>query len=137
MPRWLRNALVLVLPPLIAVAASMAYGTSLAAWLSHFAALILALIALGMAIRLRWSPATVILSARFLVWAGVASAWGVASSLALVLVKERYSIDYAVTSYAIMCAFTVAFALGCAFILARMLQRATSGRTRPRPWTLA
>jgi hypothetical protein len=135
MPRWVRNALVLVVPPLVVSAASVAYGISPAAWLPHFAALLLAPIALGMAIRLRWSPATVILPARFLMWAGVGAAWGVAWSLVLVVVLEYRSIDYAITSYAIMCALTAAVALACSFVLSRMLRRVTSTAARPRPWT--
>jgi len=107
----------------------------LAAWLPHFAALLLAVTALGMAIRLRWSPATVILPARFLVWAGVGAAWGVAWSLVLVVMLEHHSIDYAIISYAIMCASTAAVALGCSFVLSWMLRRATSTAARPRPWT--
>jgi len=126
---------VLIVPPLVVSAASVAYGFSLAAWLPHIAAILLALIALGMAVRLRWSPATVILPARFLVWAGVGAAWGVAWSLVLVVVLERHPIDYAITSWAIMCALTAAVALGCSFMLSRMLRRATSTAARPRPWT--
>lgn len=135
MSRWIRNALVLLGPPLGVTAAAAAYGIPVAAWLSHFTAILLGLITLGMAVRLRWSPATVLLPARFLVAASVGAAWSVVWSLVLFVAVERNAVVGAITSYAPSCALTSAVALGSSFILSRMLRRAPSTTARPRPWT--
>jgi hypothetical protein len=115
-------------------AAALAYGLAFGAWLAHVAAILIAICALTIAVRLRWSPPTVLLAARVIVWAGVAAAWGVASSLGLAVVVERISFRAVLTSYGTMCGFTAAVALGSSFVLSRAIAR-TSGSLPPRPWT--